>query len=37
MSPDVAASVRTRLLNQARQRGEEFERTLARAPAQERP
>ena len=30
MSPDVAASVRARLLNQARQRGEEFERTLAR-------
>jgi hypothetical protein len=30
MSPDVAASVRARLLNQAKQRGEEFERTLAR-------
>jgi len=30
MSPDVAASVRARLLNQARQSGEEFERTLAR-------
>lgn len=30
MSPDVAASVRARLLNRARQRGEEFERTLAR-------
>lgn len=30
MTPDVAASVRARLLNQARQRGEEFERTLAR-------
>jgi hypothetical protein len=30
MSPDVAASVRARLLNQAKARGEEFERTLAR-------
>ncbi|MGV8041216.1 MAG: nucleotidyl transferase AbiEii/AbiGii toxin family protein [Thermoanaerobaculaceae bacterium] len=30
MSPDVAASVRARLLNQARQRGEEFERALTR-------
>jgi len=30
MSPDVAASVRARLLNQAKQHGEEFERTLAR-------
>ena len=30
MSPDVAASVRTRLLKQAKHRGEEFERTLAR-------
>jgi hypothetical protein len=30
MSPDIAASVRARLLNQAKQRGEEFERTLAR-------
>ncbi|MEB2284740.1 MAG: hypothetical protein B6D46_13445 [Polyangiaceae bacterium UTPRO1] len=30
MSSDVAASVRARLLNQARARGEEFERTLAR-------
>lgn len=29
MSPDVAASVRARLLNQARGSGEEFERTLA--------
>ncbi len=30
MSPDVAASVRARLLNQARASGEEFELTLAR-------
>jgi len=30
MSPDPAASVRARLLNQAKQHGEEFERTLAR-------
>jgi hypothetical protein len=30
MSADPAASVRARLLNQAKQRGEEFERTLAR-------
>lgn len=30
MSPDVVASVRARLLNHAKQRGEEFERTLAR-------
>ena len=30
MSPDVAASVRARLLNHAKQRGDEFERTLAR-------
>lgn len=30
MSPDVAASVRTRLLADARRRGEEFERTLTR-------
>ena len=30
MSRDVAASVRARLLNQAKQHGEEFERTLAR-------
>ena len=30
MSPDVAASIRARLLNQAKARGEEFERTLAR-------
>jgi hypothetical protein len=30
MSPDVAASVRARLLNLAKQHGEEFERTLAR-------
>lgn len=29
MSPDVSASVRARLLNHARQRGDEFERTLA--------
>jgi hypothetical protein len=30
MSPDVAASVRAHLLNHAKSRGEEFERTLAR-------
>jgi hypothetical protein len=30
MSPDVAASVRARLLNQAKAQGEEFERTLVR-------
>jgi hypothetical protein len=30
MSPDVAASVRARLLKQAKEGGEEFERTLAR-------
>lgn len=34
MSPDVAASVRARLLNQARRNGEEFERTLARFGAE---
>lgn len=34
MSPDVAASVRARLLNQAKQSGEEFERTLARFAAE---
>lgn len=34
MSPDVAASVRARLLNQARQSGEEFERTLVRFAAE---
>jgi hypothetical protein len=34
MSPDVAASVRARLLNQARQSSEEFERTLARFAAE---
>lgn len=34
MSPDVAASVRARLLNQARASGEEFERTLARFAAE---
>lgn len=34
MSPDIAASVRARLLNQAKQRGEEFERTLARFAAE---
>jgi len=36
MNPDVAASVRARLLNQAKQSGEEFERTLVRFAA-ERP
>src|SRR5688572_18622117 len=30
MSPDIAASVRARLLNQARENGEEFEFTLTR-------
>jgi hypothetical protein len=30
MSPDAAASVRARLLNQAKARREEFERTLVR-------
>ncbi|MCC7185897.1 MAG: nucleotidyl transferase AbiEii/AbiGii toxin family protein [Acidobacteria bacterium] len=34
MSPDIAASVRARLLTQAKQRGEEFERTLARFAAE---
>lgn len=34
MSPDIAASVRARLLNQAKQTGEEFERTLARFAAE---
>ena len=34
MSPDVAASIRARLLNQAKQSGEEFERTLARFAAE---
>lgn len=34
MSPDVAASVRARLLNQAKAKGEEFERTLARFVAE---
>lgn len=34
MSLDVAASVRARLLNEARRRGEEFERTLARFAAE---
>lgn len=34
MSPDVAASVRARLLNRARQSGEEFERTLVRFGAE---
>lgn len=34
MSPDVAASVRSRLLNQARSQGEEFERTLVRFAAE---
>ena len=33
MSPDVAASVRARLLNQAKRSGEEFERTLVRFAA----
>ena len=34
MSPDVAASVRARLLNEARRSGEEFERTLSRYAAE---
>lgn len=34
MSPDVAASVRARLLNQAKARGEEFEWTLTRFAAE---
>lgn len=34
MSPDTAASVRARLLNQARERGEEFELTLVRFAAE---
>lgn len=34
MSPDVAASVRARLLNQARKSGEQFERTLVRFAAE---
>ena len=34
MSPDIAASVRARLLNQAKLSGEEFERTLARFAAE---
>lgn len=34
MSPDVAASVRARLLKQAKEGGEEFERTLARFAAE---
>jgi hypothetical protein len=34
MSPDAAASVRARLLSQARASGEEFERTLARFAAE---
>ncbi len=34
MSPDVTTSVRARLLNQAKQSGEEFERTLARFAAE---
>lgn len=34
MSPDTVASVRARLLNQARASGEEFERTLARFAAE---
>lgn len=34
MSPDVAASVRARLLNQARGSGEQFERTLVRFAAE---
>ena len=34
MSPDVAASVRARLLNLAKQSGEEFERTLVRFAAE---
>lgn len=34
MSPDAAASIRARLLNQAKARGEEFERTLTRFAAE---
>jgi len=34
MSPDLAASIKARLLNQARARGEEFERTLTRFAAE---
>jgi hypothetical protein len=34
VSPDAAASVRARLLNQARRTGEEFERTLSRCAAE---
>jgi hypothetical protein len=34
MSPDTAASVRARLLHQAKESGEEFERTLARFAAE---
>ena len=34
MSPDVAASVKARLLNQAKANGEEFERTLTRFAAE---
>lgn len=34
MSPDVAASIKGRLLNQAKAQGEEFERTLARFAAE---
>lgn len=34
MSPDAAASVRARLLNEARRTGEEFERTLSRFAAE---
>jgi hypothetical protein len=34
MSPDISASVRARLLNQARASGEEFERTLTRFAAE---
>jgi hypothetical protein len=34
MSPDIVASVKARLLNQARSSGEEFERTLARFAAE---
>ena len=34
MSPDVAASIKARLLNQARASGEEFERTLTRFAAE---
>lgn len=34
MSPDVAASVRARLFDEAKNKGEEFERTLARFAAE---